>query len=35
MKFQDLSMWLLAIALIIHTIAEVWLPEYERLKPNW
>lgn len=35
MKFQDLSMWLLAIALIVHTIAEVWLPEYERLKPNW
>jgi len=28
-------MWLLAIALIVHTIAEVWLPEYERLKPNW
>jgi Protein of unknown function with HXXEE motif len=35
MKFQDLSMWLLAIALIIHTIAEVWLPEYKRFKPNW
>jgi hypothetical protein len=35
MKFQDLSMWLLAIALIVHTIAEVWLPEYARLKPTW
>jgi hypothetical protein len=35
MKFEDLSMWLLAIALIVHTIAEGWLPEYERLKPNW
>lgn len=35
MKFQDLSMWLLAIALIVHTISEAWLPEYERLKPNW
>jgi hypothetical protein len=35
MKFEDLSMWLLAIALIVHTIAEGWLPEYEKLKPNW
>ncbi|WP_404783483.1 HXXEE domain-containing protein [Altericista sp. CCNU0014] len=35
MKVQDFSIWLLAIALIVHTIAEVWLPEYERLKPNW
>ncbi len=34
-KFQDISMWLVAIALIVHTIAEVWLPEYERRKPNW
>jgi Protein of unknown function with HXXEE motif len=35
MKFEDLSMWSLAIALIVHTIAEGWLPEYEKLKPNW
>ncbi|NJM78385.1 MAG: hypothetical protein HC852_24650 [Acaryochloridaceae cyanobacterium RU_4_10] len=35
MKFQDLSMGVLAIALIVHTIAEAWLPEYERVKPNW
>ena len=35
MKFPDLSMWLLAIALIVHTISEVWLPEYEKLKPDW
>jgi hypothetical protein len=34
-KFQDLSMGVLAIALIVHTIAEAWLPEYERLKSNW
>jgi Protein of unknown function with HXXEE motif len=35
MKIQDLSFWLLAAALIIHTIAEVWMPEYEKVKPNW
>jgi hypothetical protein len=35
MKFQDLSMWLLAIALIVHTIAEAYLPEYQKVKPNW
>jgi hypothetical protein len=35
MSFPDLSMKLLAIALIIHTIAEAYLPEYQKCKPNW
>jgi Protein of unknown function with HXXEE motif len=35
MTFQDISFWLLAAALIIHTIAEAWLPEWEKVKPNW
>jgi Protein of unknown function with HXXEE motif len=35
MALQNLSIWLLAIALILHTIAEVWLPAYEKVKPNW
>jgi Protein of unknown function with HXXEE motif len=34
-KLQDLSIYLLAIALIVHTIAEGWLPEYEKVKPDW
>jgi hypothetical protein len=28
-------MRLLAIALIVHTIAEAYLPEYQKVKPNW
>lgn len=28
-------MRLLAIALIVHTIAEAYLPEYQKFKPNW
>jgi Protein of unknown function with HXXEE motif len=35
MKLQDLSLWLLAAALIVHTLAEVWIPEYEKVKPHW
>ncbi len=35
MALQDFTFWLLAIALILHTIAEGWLPEYEKQKPNW
>jgi hypothetical protein len=32
---QDLAIWLLAASLIGHTIEEGWLPEYEKVKPNW
>jgi len=35
MKIQALSFWLLAAALIIHTLEEVWIPKYEKVKPNW
>lgn len=35
MAVQDLSIWLLAVSLIVHTIAEAWLPEWEKAKPNW
>jgi Protein of unknown function with HXXEE motif len=35
MALQNLSISLLAIALILHTIAEVWLPAYEKVKPDW
>jgi Protein of unknown function with HXXEE motif len=35
MLFPDLSMRLLAMALIIHTIAEAYLPEYQKFKPDW
>ncbi len=35
MTLQNLSIWLLAIALILHTIAEVWLPAYAKVKPDW
>jgi hypothetical protein len=35
MAMQDLAFWLVAIALILHTIAEAWLPEYAKRKPNW
>lgn len=35
MKIQVLSFWLLAAALIIHTLEEVWIPNYEKVKPNW
>lgn len=35
MTLQDVSIWLLAGSLIIHTIAEAYLPEWESAKPNW
>lgn len=35
MNIQDVALWLLAFALIIHTIEEGWLPEYQKVKPNW
>jgi hypothetical protein len=35
MALQNISFWLLAAALIIHTISEAWLPEWEKAKPNW
>lgn len=35
MELQNLLIWLLAIALILHTIAEVWLPAYAKVKPDW
>ena len=35
MTVRDISIWLLASALIIHTISEAWLPEWEKVKPNW
>lgn len=35
MDIQDLAIWLLAFALIIHTIEEGWLPEYQKAKPDW
>jgi hypothetical protein len=35
MSFPNLSMGLLAITLIFHTIAEAYLPEYQKVKPNW
>ncbi|AFZ01469.1 HXXEE domain-containing protein [Calothrix sp. PCC 6303] len=35
MALQNLSVWLLAFALILHTVAEVWLPAYEKVKPDW
>jgi Protein of unknown function with HXXEE motif len=35
MTFPNISIWLLAAALIIHTIAEAWLPEWKKVKPNW
>jgi hypothetical protein len=35
MSLPDLSIRLLAIALILHTIAEAYLPEYQKVKPNW
>lgn len=35
MDIKNLAMWLLAFALIIHTIEEGWLPEYLKAKQNW
>jgi Protein of unknown function with HXXEE motif len=35
MTLQNVSIWLLAFALIIHTITEVWLPAYAKVKPDW
>jgi Protein of unknown function with HXXEE motif len=31
----DISILFLAIALIVHTIAEAWIPAYQRAKPDW
>jgi Protein of unknown function with HXXEE motif len=30
-----ISILLLAVALIIHTIAEAWIPAYQKVKPDW
>lgn len=30
MDIQDIALWLLAFALVVHTIEEGWLPEYEK-----
>ncbi|WP_299408949.1 HXXEE domain-containing protein [Acaryochloris sp. IP29b_bin.148] len=30
MKVQDFAIWLVAFAIIIHTIEEGWLPEYQK-----
>ena len=35
LALKDLAIWLVAIALILHTIAEAWLPDYEQRKPDW
>jgi hypothetical protein len=35
MQIPDISMWLLAASLIIHTISEGWLPELKKAKSNW
>ena len=39
MDIQDIAIWLLAFALIIHTIEEGWLPEYQKSQStghvNW
>jgi hypothetical protein len=35
MQLPELSIWLLVLAVIIHTISEAWLPEYEKVKPDW
>lgn len=35
MEIQDIAFWLLAFALIIHTIEEGWLPEYEGKQSDW
>ncbi|BAZ40550.1 hypothetical protein NIES4101_65110 [Calothrix sp. NIES-4101] len=35
MALHNLSIWLLGLALILHTIAEVWLPAYAKVKPDW
>jgi Protein of unknown function with HXXEE motif len=31
----DIAILLLAIALIAHTIAEVWIPAYQKVQPDW
>jgi Protein of unknown function with HXXEE motif len=31
----DISILSIATALIIHTIAEVWIPAYQKVKPDW
>jgi Protein of unknown function with HXXEE motif len=31
----DISILLLAAALIIHTIAEAWIPAYQKAQPDW
>ena len=31
----DISILLVAIALIVHTIAEAWIPVYQKVQPDW
>ncbi|NJL63106.1 MAG: HXXEE domain-containing protein [Methylacidiphilales bacterium] len=35
MTLQNLLIWLLGLALILHTIEEAWLPAYAKVKPDW
>lgn len=31
----DLAILLIALALVIHTIAEAWIPAYQKIRPDW
>ncbi|MBW4508296.1 MAG: HXXEE domain-containing protein [Scytonematopsis contorta HA4267-MV1] len=31
----NISILLLAVGLIVHTIAEAWIPAYQKVKPDW
>jgi Protein of unknown function with HXXEE motif len=31
----DLAILLIALALVIHTIAEAWIPVYQKIRPDW
>jgi Protein of unknown function with HXXEE motif len=31
----DLAILSIALALIIHTIAEAWIPAYQKIRPDW
>jgi Protein of unknown function with HXXEE motif len=31
----DIAVLVLAIAIVIHTIAEAWIPAYQKVKPDW
>lgn len=35
MEIRDLAFWLLALSLILHTLEEGWLPEYQKRKTDW